>query len=124
MDRRVIEAKLERLRRCVQRIEHKQPSTLELQDILSVNLERAVHLGVDIAAHIIADREVNVPMTMAAAFSTILAPSPRPLCPFSPRKITNHKISLFTACCVAGYLSVAGVMRQGGAATISVRRPR
>jgi hypothetical protein len=29
MDRRVIEAKLERLRRCVQRIEQKRPSTLE-----------------------------------------------------------------------------------------------
>ena len=28
MDRRVIADKLERLRRCVQRIEHKRPSTL------------------------------------------------------------------------------------------------
>jgi hypothetical protein len=52
MDRRVIADKLERLRRCVQRIEHKRPPTLatlaadvDLQDILSVNLERAVQLG-------------------------------------------------------------------------------
>ena len=43
MDRRVIADKLERLRRCVQRIEHKRPSALaalaadvDLQDILSV----------------------------------------------------------------------------------------
>ena len=78
MDRHVIADKLERLRRCVQRIEHKRPSTLEalvtdydLQDILSVNLERAVQLCVDIAAHIIADREVSAPTTMAAAFETL-----------------------------------------------------
>ncbi len=49
MDRGVIADKLERLRRCVQRIEHKRPPTLaalaadvDLQDILSVNLERAI----------------------------------------------------------------------------------
>ena len=78
MDRRVIEAKLERLRRCVQRIEQKRPSTPEalatdydLQDILSVNLERAVQLCVDIAAHLIADREVSAPTTMAAAFEAL-----------------------------------------------------
>jgi uncharacterized protein YutE (UPF0331/DUF86 family) len=78
MDRHVIEDKLERLRRCVQRIEQKRPSTAEalvtdydLQDILSVNLERAVQLCVDIAAHIIADREVSAPTTMAAAFEAL-----------------------------------------------------
>lgn len=45
MDRRVITDKLERLRRCVQRIEYKRPATLavlaadvDLQDILSVKL--------------------------------------------------------------------------------------
>lgn len=80
MDRRVIEAKLERLRRCVQRIEQKRPSTLEalatdydLQDILSVNLERAVQLCVDIAAHIIAAREISAPTTMAATFEALHA---------------------------------------------------
>jgi uncharacterized protein YutE (UPF0331/DUF86 family) len=78
MDRRVIEAKLERLRRCVQRLEQKRPSTPEtlatdydLQDILSVNLECAVQLCVDIAAHIIADREISAPTTMAAAFESL-----------------------------------------------------
>ena len=80
MDRRVIADKLERLRRCVQRIEHKRPPTLaalaadvDLQDILSVNLERAVQLCVDIAAHIIASREVPAPTTMAAAFEALHA---------------------------------------------------
>lgn len=80
MDRRVIADKLERLRRCVQRVEHKRPPTLvtlaadvDLQDILSVNLERAVQLCVDIAAHIIASREVPAPTTMAAAFEALHA---------------------------------------------------
>ena len=80
MDRRVIADKLERLRRCVQRIEHKRPPTLailavdvDLQDILSVNLERAVQLCVDIAAHVIASREVPAPITMAAAFEALQA---------------------------------------------------
>ena len=78
MDRRVIADKLERLRRCVQRIEQKRPATLaalaadvDLQDILSVNLERAVQLCVDIAAHIIASREIPAPTTMAGAFEAL-----------------------------------------------------
>lgn len=75
MDRRVITDKLERLRRCVQRIEHKRPATLavlaadvDLQDILSVNLERAVQLCVDIAAHVIASREVPAPTHHGRSF--------------------------------------------------------
>ena len=78
MDRRVIADKLERLRRCVQRLEQKRPATLatlaadvDLQDILSVNLERAVQLCVDIAAHIIASREIPAPTTMAGAFEAL-----------------------------------------------------
>ena len=50
MDRRVMADKLERLRRCVQRIEQKRPATLaaltgdvDLQDILSVNLAWIFH---------------------------------------------------------------------------------
>ena len=78
MDRCVIDDKLERLRRCIQRIEHKRPALLadlvadyDLQDILSVNLERAIQLCVDIAAHIIAAREISAPTTMAAAFESL-----------------------------------------------------
>ena len=80
MDRRVMADKLERLRRCVQRIEQKRPATLvalttdvDLQDILSVNLERAVQLCVDIAAHVIAAREIPAPTTMATAFEALQA---------------------------------------------------
>ena len=78
MDRCVIDDKLERLRRCIQRNEHKRPALLadlvadyDLQDILSVNLERAIQLCVDIAAHIIAAREISAPTTMAAAFESL-----------------------------------------------------
>jgi uncharacterized protein YutE (UPF0331/DUF86 family) len=41
---------------------------LDLQDIITVNLERAVQTSVDIASHIIADLEVPAPETMAEAF--------------------------------------------------------
>ncbi len=78
MDRHVIEDKLERLRRCVSRIEQKRPPTpgelttdYDLQDILSVNLQCAVPLCVDIAAHLIADKEIEAPSTMAQAFDAL-----------------------------------------------------
>ena len=52
MDREVVEQKLESLRRCLQRIETKCPAEVDalltdydLQDIVSLNLSRAVQLG-------------------------------------------------------------------------------
>lgn len=82
MDRDVIARKLDSLIRCVHRIETKRPATVEelasdidLQDILSVNLERAVQLCVDIGAHVIADLEVPPPQTMGEVFSTLAAAS-------------------------------------------------
>lgn len=74
----VIEAKLTSLRRCVTRLEEKRPGTLEaleadidLQDILAVNLERAVQLCVDIALHLIAASDQSAPPTMGEAFRTL-----------------------------------------------------
>ena len=62
MDIRVLNQKLESLRNCVARIETKIPSTAEtlnsdfdIQDIISLNIERAVQVSLDIAAHIGAD---------------------------------------------------------------------
>jgi len=56
----VVERKLESLRRCVLRIRDKCPPDLEtlvedidLQDILTLNLTRAVRLCVDIATHLL-----------------------------------------------------------------------
>lgn len=79
MDREVIEQKLESLRRCVQRIESKSPSSaaelradLDLQDIIALNLSRAVQLCVDIGAHLIAGLEdVPPPGTMGETFDLL-----------------------------------------------------
>ena len=70
MDREVIGQKLESLRRCLQRIVDKcppDPETLsrdpDLQDIVAINLTRAVQLCVDIGAHLIAGMQVPPPDT-------------------------------------------------------------
>lgn len=78
MDREVIEEKIESLRRCIRRIEAKRVSTVEeleqdwdLQDILSVNLTRAVQICVDITAHILSESETRPPDTMAEGFDRL-----------------------------------------------------
>jgi len=59
MDADVVLAKLDSLQRCVGRVEEKTPSNVEvltsdydMQDIISLNLERAVQISVDIHAHV------------------------------------------------------------------------
>lgn len=71
----VIANKIESVRRCVTRIEQVTPATVEAlmdhidaQDILCLNLERAVQMTVDIAAHVLAATESKVPDTMADSF--------------------------------------------------------
>ena len=78
MDREVIELKLESLRRCLQRVAEKCPSdpdTLgrdpDLQDIVTLNLSRAVQLCVDLGAHLIADMDVLPPDTMGQTFDAL-----------------------------------------------------
>ena len=78
MDWSVIEHRLESLRRCIARVESRRPSAVEvlqadadLQDILSVNLERAVQLCVDIANHLIAASEARPPSSMGEAFEIL-----------------------------------------------------
>jgi len=78
MDRQIRDSKLESLRRCISRIVEKRPATPEalegdydLQDILSLNLERAVQICVDLAASMIADLQVPVPETMAKTFEIL-----------------------------------------------------
>jgi len=78
MDREVIEQKLESLRRCLKRIAEKcppDPETLghnpDLQDIIALNLTRAVQLCVDIGAHLISGMEVPPPDTMGQTFDTL-----------------------------------------------------
>ncbi len=78
MDKQLIEGKLESLRRCINRVETKRPkkfedfeNNLDLQDILSVNLERAVQLCVDIGSHISSQTDSKPPTTMAKTFDIL-----------------------------------------------------
>lgn len=78
MDQRVIEEKLESLRRCYRRIEEKRPDSAEefqenfdLQDIVSVNIERAVQLCVDIGTHIIANSDFPAPSSLGETFEIL-----------------------------------------------------
>lgn len=79
MDRALIEQKLEALRRCIARIQTRCPASagllandVDAQDILSLNLTRAVQLSVDIAAHwVAAHPELSAPATMGEAFARL-----------------------------------------------------
>ncbi|MCC5789622.1 MAG: DUF86 domain-containing protein [Opitutales bacterium] len=78
MDHDILIRKLESLTRCVERIEEKRPPTVDIlideidtQDILSINLERAVQVSVDIGAHIIADLGTPPPKTMGEVFDIL-----------------------------------------------------
>lgn len=79
MDREVIEQKLESLRHCLQRVAAKCPPDAEalghdtdLQDIIALNLTRAVQLCVDIGSHLIASMEVTPPDTMGKTFDALV----------------------------------------------------
>lgn len=78
MDQVILAEKIESLRRCIQRIEDKKPDSinlliqdLDLQDILVINLTRAVQLCVDIGSHIISTANKPSPQTMGEVFTTL-----------------------------------------------------
>ena len=78
MDQEVVDQKLESLRRCLLRIESKCPvdaavlaADFDLQDIVALNLSRAVQLSVDIGAHVIARMDVPPPGTMGQTFDLL-----------------------------------------------------
>ena len=75
MDKIIINKKLDSLYRCIKRIEEKCPANadilktdIDLQDVIVLNLSRAVQLCVDIAAHTIAASNRAAPNTMGEAF--------------------------------------------------------
>ena len=79
MDREVIEQKIESLRRCVERVRQKTPATAaalasdpDAQDILTLNLTRAVQLCVDIGAHLISAQDKPSPDTMGQTFDVLV----------------------------------------------------
>lgn len=78
MDRSVIDAKLESLRRCVQRLRDRRTENVQAlagdpdrQDIIALNLVRAVQTSTDIAAHIVAHNGWPVPSTMGESFALL-----------------------------------------------------
>lgn len=75
MTSETISAKLVSIGRCVQRIVQHTPATAadlaadhDSQDIISINLQRAIQLAVDVAGAMIARRALTPPATMADAF--------------------------------------------------------
>jgi len=75
MDKDLVARKLDSLVRCLSRIEDKRPpsaailaSDIDCQDILSINLERAVQLCVDLGAYLLADTDTPPPETMGDVF--------------------------------------------------------
>ncbi|TBV00129.1 type VII toxin-antitoxin system HepT family RNase toxin [Stutzerimonas kirkiae] len=78
MDRLIIERKLDSLQRCLTRVREKTPADLatlendlDLQDVLVLNLSRAVQICVDIAAHILSERRQPPPDSMGQAFDLL-----------------------------------------------------
>jgi len=78
MDQLILAQKLESLRRCIKRVEEKTPSRVgrlikdpDIQDILVLNLTRAVQLCVDIGSHVISTSEEPTPTTMGDVFSAL-----------------------------------------------------
>ena len=75
IDKQIIEAKLISLNRCLDRMKLHTPATVEAlqsdfdaQDIISLNIQRAVQISVDIAAHILAEQLHEQTSTMAETF--------------------------------------------------------
>jgi uncharacterized protein YutE (UPF0331/DUF86 family) len=78
MDDPVVLDKLDTVQRCMKRIREKTSADaaafsedVDAQDIISVNLERAVQACVDIAARVLATQNKPAPETMAAAFDEL-----------------------------------------------------
>lgn len=78
MDRLIVGRKLDSLRRCLARVENKRPPNVEtlerdidLQDVLVLNLSRAVQICVDLASHLLSGLDLPPPNTMGEAFDRL-----------------------------------------------------
>ncbi|MFT4246756.1 MAG: DUF86 domain-containing protein [Pseudomonas sp.] len=78
MDRLIVERKLDSLQRCLGRIASKRPlsvaeleADIDLQDVLVLNLSRAIQICVDLAAHVLTDLPLPPPGTMGEAFDLL-----------------------------------------------------
>ena len=75
VDKKVISEKLQSLERCLKRIKQHTPSSVEVlktdfdkQDLVCLNLQRAVKSSVDIASHILAEELNEKASTMSEVF--------------------------------------------------------
>ena len=75
IDKKVIGEKLLSLNRCLERVKLQMPANVEAlqsdfdtQDIICLNIQRAVQISVDIAAHILAEQLHEQTPTMAETF--------------------------------------------------------
>ena len=78
MDKPLVAQKIESLRRCIQRVSDKTPGDVDqlvedqdVQDILVLNLTRAVQLCVDIGSHLVSESEEAAPANMGEVFSAL-----------------------------------------------------
>lgn len=78
MDKLIIAQKLESIRRCLERVASRCPTSadalandIDAQDIVVLNVSRAVQLCVDIASHIVADTQRPAPATMGEAIEEL-----------------------------------------------------
>lgn len=75
MDKQILEKKIDSILRCLNRIRERLPENesfflkdLDAQDVVILNLTRAVQLSVDIATHLLATTNQPPPATMSEAF--------------------------------------------------------
>jgi uncharacterized protein YutE (UPF0331/DUF86 family) len=75
LDRDLVLAKVETLERCLARIAEvrQQPPTraLDLQDVVVLNLQRAVQAMIDLAAHVVAREALGLPDSLGANFTSL-----------------------------------------------------
>ncbi len=78
MDRLILVRKLDSLRRCLARVRERCPADVatltasaDLQDIVVLNLSRAVQICVDLALHTLSSLDQPVPDTMGQAFDQL-----------------------------------------------------
>jgi uncharacterized protein YutE (UPF0331/DUF86 family) len=78
MNKDVVQNKLTSLQRCLARIEENYPNNLEtleadinMQDVISINLIRAVQVCVDIASHYVSYAGKAPPVTMSESFEKL-----------------------------------------------------
>ena len=78
MDELILEKKVDSILRCLNRIDDRIPDSedeflrdYDAQDVVVLNLSRAVQLCVDIATHILSTTNQPVPATMAEAFVSL-----------------------------------------------------